>query len=262
MNLLTELCDRKVELTRFKKMLGRELDKAPEGSLRISHNNSSVLYYHREGIGDRRGKYITKDHIEVAKALAQKSYLDKSLKAIDKEIYAIDSYLKYIPDKFCEEIFETLSDTRKSLVEPIWIPDVEYVDNWVRQEYIHKEIADDVPEFYTEKDERVRSKSEVIIANELLRAGVPYKYECPLIIRGVKIHPDFTILNVRKRKEIYWEHFGKMDDSDYANKTVFKKKLYLEGGFYHGDKFICSMESLKYPLSVKDIRKMIEYYCK
>ncbi len=259
--MIKELSDRKAELTRHKKALGRQLAKAPEGSLRISHNNDSVLYYHREGISDRRGKYISKDDREIAKALAQKSYVDKALRAIEKEIHAIDSYLKYMPKEPCEDVFETLSEARKCLVEPIWIPDEEFIEDWVSQEYIPKEIADDVPEFYTEKDERVRSKSEVIIANELFRAGVPYRYECPLIIHGVKIHPDFTILNVKKRKEIYWEHFGKMDDPDYANKTVFKKKLYLEGGYYQGDSFICTMESLKYPLSVKDIRKMIEHYC-
>ena len=87
------------------------------------------------------------------------------------------------------------------MIEPIWIPDDEYVASWESQEYIRKEIKDDVPEFYTDKDERVRSKSEVIIANELNKAGVPYRYECPLVIHGIKIHPDFTILNVKKRKE-------------------------------------------------------------
>jgi len=71
------------------------------------------------------------------------------------------------------------------------------------------------PELYTAKGERVRSKSEIIIADSLMRAGVPYRYEFPIILNGYgKIYPDFTVLNVGLRKELYWEHLGMMDDSE------------------------------------------------
>ena len=67
--------------------------------------------------------------------------------------------------------------------------------------------------FYTSKGERVRSKSEVIIADVLNREGVPYRYEYPIYIKGIgKIYPDFTVLNIGIRKEMIWDHFGMMDD--------------------------------------------------
>ena len=51
-------------------------------------------------------------------------------------------------------------------------------------------------EYYTIKGERVRSKSEKIIADELYRYQIPYKYEFPLTLathnRNIQLYPDFT----------------------------------------------------------------------
>lgn len=39
----------------------------------------------------------------------------------------------------------------------------------------------------TDKGERVKSKSELTIANALYRSKIPYKYECPIILHnGIK----------------------------------------------------------------------------
>ena len=78
-----------------------------------------------------------------------------------------------------------------------------------------------IPEIYSERGERVRSKSEKIIADKLYRNGIPYKYEKPLVLKGLgKIHPDFEILNKRTRKEYFLEHLGKMDDIGYVKKNM------------------------------------------
>lgn len=75
-----------------------------------------------------------------------------------------------------------------------------------RFEYRGKGFDESTSEFYTAKGEKVRSKSEVIIADVLSREGIPYRYEYPLYLKGIgKVHPDFTVLNVKQRKEIYWE---------------------------------------------------------
>ena len=80
--------------------------------------------------------------------------------------------------------------------------------------------------------ERVRSKSEVIIADTLARHGVPYRYEYPLKLKSGRdgafrtIHPDFLCLNVRTRAEFYWEHFGLMDDPDYLERTLAFIRLF------------------------------------
>ena len=110
-------------------------------------------------------------------------------------------------------------------------------------------------------NERVRSKSEILIANALGRHNVPYKYECPIVLKGMgKIHPDFTALNVKRRKIYYWEHLGKLDDPDYARKNVFRINTYEKNGIFHGENLITTWETSTLPLDVKLVDELINHY--
>ncbi len=104
---------------------------------------------------------------------------------------------------------------------------------------------------------RVRSKSEVIIADILDETGIPFLYEKPLKIKSGVTHPDFTMLDISKRREIYWEHFGMMDDIDYRNNAFLKIKNYEASGLYQHDSMIWTFETSKYPINTKEIRRMI-----
>ena len=108
--------------------------------------------------------------------------------------------------------------------------------------------------------ERVRSKSEVIIADALERSGIPYKYECPreLSDGGQRVYPDFTCLNLRTRKEVLWEHLGMMDNPEYASMAVKKFSSYLKNGFVLGVNLIVSMECSDKPLNQTEVRKIIQ----
>ena len=111
--------------------------------------------------------------------------------------------------------------------------------------------------------EKVRSKSECIIANMLDSAGVPYRYEeiVPLnAMFGVFLHPDFTVLNKRTRKVYYWEHFGRMGDPEYAAHALPRISEYLNFGFFPGKDLLMTFESLECPLNTTDVERMIEEY--
>ena len=73
----------------------------------------------------------------------------------------------------------------------------------------------------------VRSKSEVIIANELENADLDWHYENDgkyIIINGNKYLPDFVIFH--NGKTYYWEHLGLRNDVDYENRWQKKEKDY------------------------------------
>ena len=55
---------------------------------------------------------------------------------------------------------------------------------------------------------KVRSKSEVIIANLLYTNHIPYRYEAALALNELTVYPDFTILHPTTQQFFYWEHFG------------------------------------------------------
>ena len=73
----------------------------------------------------------------------------------------------------------------------------------------------------------VRSKSEVIIANLLAAAKVPFRYEIPLFARdGTFYLPDFTI--EWRGQKFFWEHLGMLDKPDYKQKWEIKRQWYLQ----------------------------------
>ena len=62
-----------------------------------------------------------------------------------------------------------------------------FIQKWSSEPFTGKEMTGEAPDYETDKGEIVRSKSELIIANTLAKLGIPYKYECPLFLRGFGI---------------------------------------------------------------------------
>ena len=64
------------------------------------------------------------------------------------------------------------------------------------------------------------------------------------------------------RREFAWEHFGMMDDPDYAARATEKLELYAENGFFPGKNLIITMETPAKPLSSKLLKSVIKTYLK
>lgn len=111
-----------------------------------------------------------------------------------------------------------------------------YTKIWLAQEYKGLRFDETYKsEHYTDKGERVRSKSEIMIANYLYRHNIPYLYEKPITFKsGRTVYPDFTILDVGERREKYLEHLGKLGDIDYMMRNIQKLNEYKENGIYLG----------------------------
>ncbi len=255
--------ERKEQLIVMRREAEKSLKNLPPGTLRISCSNGRTQYYYRETPSDRRGKYLPTSKEELARQLAQKGYEEQVLEAALQEIQAINAYEARIPDSSPEDIYMHLSEKRRALVEPMIETDELFVQRWKSVLYTGKDFAPDSPKIYTGQGDRVRSKSEVIIADLLNREGIPYRYEFPLSLSGIGIiYPDFTVLNVRLRKEMYWEHFGMMDDPEYAEKAVRKISEYKKNGLFPGEDLIITAETRSFPVNSKEIRMMIDRYLK
>lgn len=235
--------------------------KAPEGNLRICKHGNGMQYYVRNNPKDFNGSYICEKDFGIARELAQKDYDKKVLDAIQKERNAIHKYLSGYPKVSPEQIYENLHPERQKLINSICETDEQYVYNWGNVKYQGKTFGEERNEFYTAKGERVRSKSEIIIADALNRKGIPYRYECPIYLKGIgKVYPDFTVLNANLRKELYWEHLGMMDDPDYAEKALRKIAAYEQNGLWQGDKLILTYETKTISLNQKLIEQIIQHY--
>ena len=260
-NLKHVLEERMNYLQKIKEEKERDLKKAPEGHLRISKEKTRVQYYLYRGGEAGNGRYLSKNKKKQIQHLAQKEYDQKVLRAIEKEQHILRSCLNRYPEEVAEEIYEIMTDLKQDLIIPVWETDEMFVNRWNSEEYEGKAFSDDNPNLYSEKGEKVRSKTEVMIADRLYKEGVPYHYECPIYLDGMgTVYPDFTILNVRLRKKLFWEHFGMMDNPEYSVKAIRKLIIYQENGIFPGENLILTWETQMMPLDPRHIKKLIQHY--
>ena len=230
------------------------LQNLPDGTLRINKNKDHISYYCCQPKGNKNGVYLSVKEKNLAHTLAQKSYDQKVLRAAEKELRVLQHLEKGNSELSAEEIYTHLSPLRQQLVTPVYLPDDEYIQKWKSQKFTPKGFADNAPEHYTSRGERVRSKSEILIADTLTDMNIPYLYEKPLRLGSLTIHPDFTILQVSTRRTLFLEHFGMMDDPDYANAAVSRIHLYIRSGILPGDRLIQTFETKDNPLNTKLLR--------
>ena len=263
---LNELNDRLITIEKIIKIKEKNLENAPNGRLRISIEENNTRYYFRHEGGNTNGKYLRNPNTTLVKQLAQKTYDEKILKNLKTESFYLNKLCQFYKKNDVNCIFQKLTEERKKLVEPITLENDKYAQKWLQEKEKNLENTSLPPsdkDFFTDKGEHVRSKSEVIIANILNRMGVPYYYEFPLKLKNnVTVHPDFCCLNLRTRKEIFWEHFGLMDDNNYSNNAVKKIRNYTENGYFAGDSFIYTMETSDQTLNTKEIEKIVKNYLK
>ena len=104
--------------------------------------------------------------------------------------------------------------------------------------------------YSTLKGDKVRSKSEVIIANMLYSNNIKYEYEKKLYYDKDKfILPDFTIY-LENRGEIYWEHLGLLGCESYDNNWMDKSLIYSK---YYSGKLKVTYESTSLSDEVKKL---------
>ena len=278
----------------------KALKKAPEGSLRVSKSHGAVQYYQKIDKDGKNGRYLDAAHRELAQKLAQKAYNIKLLPAIKKELALLQAALTKIQEatkggEISLVALEQVNPDSRALITTATLTDEQYAAAWLSQKYKGKPFQPDAPELYTARGERVRSKSEVIIADTLTRLGIPYHYEFPLTLKSggrgqsagtsqqsagnfpqkedtssqnagarskITIYPDFLCLNIRTRREFIWEHFGLMDDPSYSTRAVQKLQTYNQNGIHPGQNLIISTESSDLPLNTRHIENLINTFLK
>lgn len=274
-NQLAPLLEKRlVELQNLLFTKKKSYEKAPQGRIRISQNGGHPEYYLVTERGSLRGKYLPHSQKTLARQLAQKDYDARLIKLLQKEISALQNYMKQTSNgRAIPELYDSLCPARRSLITPVTLTNEQYAARWQDISWTGRPFASDAPYICTARGERVRSKSEVIIADTLFRHNIPYRYEFPITLKrsnsddirrdfgsSITLYPDFLCLNTRTRQEFYWEHFGLMDSTEYSNNAAGKLRLYTENGILPGRNLIITMETQTEPPSIKALEKLIEEF--
>lgn len=235
-----------------------------------SQRNVIRLYCKTE---DMKQRYLgSKDRNEIIR-LSTKTYATKLDKAAQLEKDQIDRCIEVLESKTTDGgidkadtdlVYGNLPDYIRANTSPSALTDDGFAERWQKEKYNSrwKKKSDTIYE--TPRGEKVRSKSEWIIACMLDKAGVPYRYEEIVPLNedfGIFLHPDFTVLNKRTRKVYYWEHFGAMNNNDYIeNNFMPKMRDYYNFEFLPGDKLLMTFESSGHPIDTTDVKRIIENY--
>ena len=175
-----------------------------------------------------------------------------------------------------ELIYTALTRSKKRLIlfieeDTNWIKSLSTPDKSVvairnsnlLDSYAVREKPDKVPYVeglihQTEKGKFVRSKSEVIIANELHHKDLPVRYEESLVFSdNSKCLPDFTF-ETESGDKIIWEHLGMLKLPDYRKRWEEKLKKYEENGFILGDNLFTTEDKEDGGISTPEILSVID----
>ena len=237
--------------------LEKRIDRAPEGRIKINRIRGKTYYYLI--VDGKENRYLSKEELKTAKSLAQKKYEQLTLKAALCELAYLQKFVDDYPQTCPEDIYDSLSESRKELTHSVFKTIDDIINEWQNKPFTPKAFRDDDPYFVTNRGERVRSKSEKIIADRFFERGVPYKFECPLVLKGFgKIYPDFTVLNLQTMREEYVEHCGRMDDIKYVGDHIKRTNAYQLNGIMIGDRLHLTFETQYVPLDTRVLDLLID----
>ena len=263
MNIKEIMIELKAVKESYEEILNRieeEIEQMPEGGLSCKRIGRHTYFYHYTKSEDGKGiqRYLPKEEEKFAATLKRKRFLQLSIKRLRIGIKAIGIFLKtfliYDPDEILAELpvaFRCQGYKTDSSGDDM---------DWANVEYEKNEMYKDRLVYGTVGGLMVRSKSEAIIVGLLEGHNIPFRYEAALKLGGTVYYPDFTILRPRDKKILYWEHFGMMDDEEYALRAEHKLAMYRKNSIFPWNQLISTYETAKTPLDARDIQSIIKAF--
>lgn len=239
-----------------KKILKAEtdLEKAPPGSLTYHMVDGVCRYYIQEYHNGKKKLVYLADTPE--NKLLKEKLVSKRMKRLllwdyKNELEAVNAYLKKRKSYSYDNIFAK---------EPIWNIMAELEEEWAQANYATNTYHPLAVKVEAPDGVIVFSKSEKDISYALKEVRLPNRYEQKRNFDGRIVCPDFTIFHPLTGDVYIWEHFGKMDDDDYAKRAYEKIDLYKKNDFFPDDKLILTFEDQEHPLTNRKIQATIEYF--
>ena len=210
----------------------------------------------------RKDIYIPGSELRGYRRLARSSYSKTILPVLERDLNAIDSFLrdysflneKELADRFAPQFLALCGQEFESRET--------FIQKWKQLTWTERPQFGAEPNHPTLAGHMVRSKSEAMIDNALFSHGLAVHYERPLYLNGQNSprFPDFTILHPILLKEIYWEHLGRLDDPQYADRNCAKITEFMRNGVFPGENLILTFETDDHPLLSTDIEMIIGHY--
>ncbi len=261
--LRKQLLTRKLKLESIIRSCSEWIKKAPKGSIILSKSRDTYYFYFKTTKSSKKDIKLDKENDKaLIKTLFLKDYYSRVLSAAKEELKRIKKMLEFENKEAIGSIYTDLHPVRKSYITPLDIKLDDKINAFVEDKGANVKPEEGKYVIRTKRGEYVRSMAEYLIANSLLAAGIPYKYEFPYrAVDGHYLHPDFTVINKNTGEIFIWEHFGMMDKPDYVkNSFLYKINLYADDDIYIGKGLIATFTGYKQELKQEMIDAMISMY--
>lgn len=217
-NITYEMEKLLAKLSQEQDSANKEMKNLPEGRISSVKRNGVETFFRVDE--KRTRKSINKDE-NMIRALARKKYLHKQLELLAANQRAVEEFLMRYTEATADEILERLPKP----IRPYCFSHPDRKGRWGDGFYRQSDYMPEKKIHTTSKGLKVRSKSEVLIAEKLYEHNIEFRYEQILQIEQMEFAPDFTIMADDGRL-IYWEHCGLTGSKKYMDRHKRKLEIY------------------------------------
>ncbi|MBE6019739.1 MAG: hypothetical protein E7230_05350 [Clostridiales bacterium] len=270
--LLHEANETLCELHRKRIRLSQQFDslRPYEGWLlrKEGKKRSALAYYDVIRKDSGKKTYLGGEKHEQVLAIKRYRYAGKALEVLDRDIELLDSLVRNYIQPDYDTINSLLPATYRTDLRSPGLSTASMPPEAVEWK---KRLEAEKAKYPPYKPEQLkhpamdgtmmRSKSEVIIANMLIQAGIPFVYEAPLFINGKNVLPDFTILSLIDLKtEIIIEHQGMIFVDEYANKFIRSLRLFLQTDWIPNKNIFFTFDNAQETIDPRQVLSILRKY--
>lgn len=240
----------------YVKFLG-DIVGIPKGSL-LDRNGHTYRAYRENGRQVQTS--IEKDKRLIAR-MKYKHFIKTVIPGLKRRIDACKLFLKneqlYDPvavEQMMKAVYQGLDEHDVFLEGDISL------ERWLNEPYRRNAFPFE-EEHFTDGGVQVRSKAEAMIGTQAEHKGMFFRCEPEkeLDTDMQLVYPDFEFFLPNTRRRVCLEHFGRIDDPNYAKRTMFKLANYHRAGLYLGINFFITWETKDKPLNTKDINEVLDH---
>ena len=196
------------------------------------------------GHGKERQRQVITKNADLQVEIAKRELLENDLRQTELQICGLktllsnDIYSQSDVYRYAVGRYHWFSDDQ---IRQLFKNDVK--DGWAEAPFEQSDYKVELRQMVTSRGLRVRSKSELLIAEALYRYDLPFRYE--QVYRPddkYTISADFTILRADGRIFI-WEHEGLTDVDSYVSWQRRKAEMYASMGFVPWDNLIVTYDT-------------------
>jgi hypothetical protein len=235
-----------------------ELEHCPDGSLLHQMDNNKPQFLRSVNINGKRVRRGINRNPGLIKALAKKEFDTKAYEILSNNTVAIREAIEKLVPFDPDRILDSMTNAYKLLPDEYFfdrdkliinagidndlLAKIKKHEEWWKKPYKEYWGYPENKTRTTSRGQKVRSISELRIAEALYKYSIPFHYEEELKVEGKTFAPDFTFEGW-DYNNFYLDYFGMMDDEKYAKKNFLKLDDYYDIGLIPGDNLITVFDS-------------------